>query len=171
MSHRKVWLVILLPAAWAVWMSATASDITWVMFVCFVLVAFTPVWVILAFAKTNSRRQTVSVLTALLVSLSVMVSVAVIHWPLRVSYALARPSFDRLAARLQAGESVSGWQWCGLVTVKKAEVNHRGIVCLWTGVLNPAGRTGFVLCGPTNIPFHAWSVISMDDRWQFITED
>jgi hypothetical protein len=82
---------------------------------------------------------------------------------------MSRGAFDAIAQRVRAGEQMKP-QRIGLVTIRKAEVYYNGIVCLWTD-LNPSGYTGFVQCAPDSMPFNLWSMIRLDARWQFISED
>ena len=82
---------------------------------------------------------------------------------------MSRGAFDAIAQRVRAGEQVKP-QRVGLVVIRKAQVYHNGIVCLWTG-LKPSGYTGFVRCGPDYVPFNLWSMVRLDARWQFISED
>ena len=102
--------------------------------------------------------------------LGVIISVAVWHWPLRVSYRLSRNAFDSFAERVRAGDQLSLPQQVGFFTIKYANVSDQGIVCLWT-MTDPTGSTGFVQCGQGYIPFNLWSEIKLDDHWQFISED
>src|SRR5205807_2528160 len=97
-------------------------------------------------------------------------SVAFSQWPLRVSYALSRPSFDALAKHVRAGDPIYVPRRAGLFAIRKAEISYSGVICLWTTV-NPGGNTGFVQCGPDHIPLNLWSSISLDNQWQFISED
>jgi hypothetical protein len=110
------------------------------------------------------------VLVAPVVCLSIIISVAATHWPLRVTYVLSRDAFDSLAQRVRAGEHIATPVRAGFFTVRRAELSHHGIVCLWT-YPHPAGSTGFVQCRRDYVPFNLWSLIRLDDRWQFISED
>ncbi len=119
----------------------------------------------------RSRRYRVwPVLAAGAACLALVVSVPYAHWPLRIAYLLSRASLDRLAREACAGRPVAGPAQAGLFRVQQVEVSRHGVVCLWVDT-NPAGRTGFVQCDPAHVPFNLWSMISLDDRWQFISED
>jgi hypothetical protein len=89
---------------------------------------------------------------------------------LRAAYLLSRPTLDRVAEDVRAGQHVTRPTRVGLFTIVEAEVNRHGIVCLWVDP-NPTGKTGFVQCGPDYVPFNLWSMVRLDDRWQFIAED
>ena len=105
-----------------------------------------------------------------LLCLAVIVSVATTQWPLRFMYSLHRREFDFLAQRVRAGEQIPTPRRVGVFTVRRAEVRRNGVVCLWTD-LEPNGNTGFVQCGREHVPFSLWSIVRLDDGWQFISED
>jgi len=102
--------------------------------------------------------------------LAVTASVAILHWPLRAAYFVSRSFLNSLAQDVRTGQPFAGPTRAGLFTVVGAEVSRAGNVCLWVD-LNPSGRTGFVQCAPDHVPLNLWSMISLDDRWQFIGED
>jgi hypothetical protein len=120
--------------------------------------------------RRYTKRPVLPGLIAPVACLAMMISVAVTYWPLRVTYALSRDAFDSIAERVRAGEPIAMPVRAGLFTVRTAELSHQGIVCLWT-VPDPAGSTGFVQCRHDYVPFNLWSLIRLDDRWQFIAED
>lgn len=123
----------------------------------------------LGLARAKKQRSWPAVLGAA-VSLAIIVSVMAVHWPLRTGYFLSRCSLDRLAQDVRAGQPFVGPKRVGLFTIVGAETSRHGIVCLWVDA-NPTGKTGFVQCGPDHVPFNLWSMVSLDDRWQFIAED
>ena len=102
--------------------------------------------------------------------IAVVLSVAVSNWPLHAAYRLSRPSFEQVAAEVRQGKGFDEPRQVGLFRVARAELNHRGVVCLWTD-LEPSGYTGFVQCGPEKPPFNIWSHQALDATWQFISED
>ena len=103
--------------------------------------------------------------------LSLILSVGVTCWPLRVSFALSRNAFEAVALRVRSGERVSTPSRIGLFRIRQAELSNGGVVCLWTD-LDPAGHTGFVQCDQDKaVKFNLWSIIPLEDRWQFISED
>lgn len=114
----------------------------------------------------RSRRQ----LFAGIATIATLLSVATLNWPLRAAYVLSRPSLDRIAAEVQAGELPVAPCTIGLFRVRKAEMHPNGVVCLWTND-DPAGRTGFVQTEASDLPFNLWSHTSLDNSWQFISED
>src|SRR5262249_32507588 len=124
---------------------------------------------LLGFARARGRRLW-PVLAGAIVCLAFIASVMIAHWPLRVAYVLSRPSLDGLAQDVQAGQRLARPTRVGLFRVVQAEVRRDGIVCLWVD-RNPAGKAGFVRCGPDHVPFNLWSMVRLDDRWQFIAED
>ena len=104
--------------------------------------------------------------------LAVLISVMITSWPLRITYACSQSTFDAVAARVRARETVNVPLRIGVFRILEvaADRNGNGVVCLWTD-LTPSGYTGFVQCGPTRPPFNLWSHVALDDRWQFISED
>lgn len=120
--------------------------------------------------RRYTKRPVLPVLLASVLCVSVIISVAATHWPLRVAYALSRDSFDTLAQRVRAGELVAMPVSAGFFTIERAELSYHGIVCLWTHP-HPSGSTGFVQCRRDHVPFNLWSLIRLDERWQYISED
>jgi hypothetical protein len=120
--------------------------------------------------RRHTQRRVLPALVAPTLSLAVIISVAITHWPLRVAYAWSRDSFDAVAQRVRSGEHVTTPLRAGLFTIRRAELSHHGIVCLWTHP-HPSGSTGFVQCRGDNVPFNLWSMVRLDNRWQFISED
>ena len=120
--------------------------------------------------RRHTQRAVLPALVAPVVCLSIIISVAATHWPLRVTYALSRDAFDAVAQRVRAGEQIATPVRAGLFTIRRVELSHHGIVCLWT-YPHPSGSTGFVQCRRDYVPFNLWSLIRLDDRWQFISED
>jgi hypothetical protein len=154
----------------AVLVSATGGEKVAVVLLAIVLgLAIIIVGSLLIGYRRHTQRRTLPAFIAPVLALGIIASVAATHWPLRVSYSVSRGAFDSIAQRVRAGEQVKP-QRVGLVMIRKAEVYHNGIVCLWTG-LNPSGKTGFVQCGPDDVPFNLWSMVRLDARWQFISED
>jgi hypothetical protein len=120
--------------------------------------------------QRHTNRRTLSGCVLSLVTFAVIVSVAVTQWPLRVTYALSKSSFDALARRVQSGEQIKTPVNAGFFIVQRAELSRERIVCLWTEP-NPGGNTGFVQCRPDYVPFNLWSMVRLDNYWQFIAED
>jgi len=120
--------------------------------------------------RLHTQRRVLPAFVASIVSLAVIISVVATRWPLRVAYALSRSSFNTLAHHVRNGERVATPVRAGLFTIRHAELSHHGIVCLWTQP-HPGGSTGFVECGRDYVPFNLWSIVRLDDRWQFISED
>jgi hypothetical protein len=89
---------------------------------------------------------------------------------LRAAYFLSRPSLDSLADDVRAGQPFVGRVRAGAFTIVEGEVSRAGIVCLWVD-RDRCGKTGFVRCPPDHVPFNLWSMVSLDERWQFIAED
>ncbi|RYF43504.1 MAG: hypothetical protein EOO38_18780 [Cytophagaceae bacterium] len=106
-----------------------------------------------------------------LVCLATFVSVPLTHWPFRIAYALSRSELDAVALSLKSGVKFPGPMRVGFFSIEKAEIYDRnGKVCLWTDV-DSAGSTGFTQCPPNNVPFNLWSSLTLDNRWQYVSED
>lgn len=120
--------------------------------------------------RRYTQRAMFPAFIAPVICLAIILSVATTHWPLRVTYALSRDAFDAVAERVRAGEQIVTPLRAGLFTIRRAELSHHGLVCLWT-YPHPNGSMGFVQCRRDYVPFNLWSMIQLDDRWQFISED
>lgn len=103
-------------------------------------------------------------------SLGLIISVAASDWPLHAAYACSRGSFEAVAQRVRDGEIIATPLRAGLFKIRRAELSRRGIVCLWTHP-DPGGNAGFVQCPREDMPFNLWSIVRLDDHWQFIQED
>lgn len=77
-----------------------------------------------------------------------------------------------MADRVVNGQQITLPARIGLLRIKKAEMNSGGVVCLWTDI-DPAGCAGFVktTLAEAESQFNLWTMIEMDDNWQFIEED
>lgn len=118
----------------------------------------------------SKQQRPWPVLVGAATCLAIIASVMTVHWPLRGGYYLSRASLDQLAQNVRAGQPFVGPSRIGLFTIVEAEISQHGIVCLWVNA-DPSGKTGFVQCNPDYVPFNLWSMVSLDDRWQFISED
>ncbi|MEM9767484.1 MAG: hypothetical protein AAF892_06360 [Cyanobacteria bacterium P01_D01_bin.71] len=111
------------------------------------------------------------------VSLTLIISVIVFNWPLRIAYAFSRPAFDQVAAQMMTGETIETPQRIGWFLIKRIDapgsaangIDYQGLR-LWTGVY-PSGNTGFVKASPDDLQFNLWSHFRLDETWQFIAED
>ena len=168
--------IALVSACWllatvAVWLSATGCEqfsmVFWSILFSIPVIVIGSVFV---GWQRYTRRSVFTAMVGSLVCLALIASVAVWQWPLRVSYGWSRAAFDSLAQRVRAGDPLEMPQRVGLFTVRKAEVSHDDVVCLWI-IPNPSGSTGFVQCGRDHVPFNLWSLVKLDDHWQFISED
>jgi hypothetical protein len=125
--------------------------------------------VLAGFARLR-RRRAWPILVGAATCLACLGSVMTTHWPCRISYALSRPSIERLAAEVLAGHPPDRPRRVGAITIAKAELIRGGVVCLWTET-HPGGNRGLVRCMPGRVPFNLWSIVELDGRWQFIAED
>ena len=158
-------------AASACWISAAGYDDVIVFLGSIVLCVTAMVFTILAvLRRLRHHHSIVATVVVGFVCISTVISVAVAQWPLRVSYAFAKRHLDTMADKMHAGDTLPMPHRAGLLLIQSAELSNRGIVCLWTRT-HPNGNSGFVQCGPDNIPFNLWSVVKLDPVWQFISED
>ena len=103
-------------------------------------------------------------------TVGILISIAATNWPMRIAYVASSSSFERAASQILGGQKISTPCMVGAFRIAKAEVHYNGKVCFWTDC-NPAGRTGFVQCGPVDPPFNLWSHTKLNNSWQFISED
>jgi hypothetical protein len=120
--------------------------------------------------RRYTRRSTFAAVSTSVLCLGIIASVAAWQWPLRASYRLSQLAFDSLAQRVRAGEYIQMPRRVGLFEIQKAEVAYNGVVCLWTEP-SASGNTGFAQCPRDYVPFNLWSLVKLDDHWQFISED
>ena len=121
-------------------------------------------------SRKRFRRQVVA-------SLIMVVSIIAFNWPLRAAYAVSRPAFDQVAQQVSSGETIETPQRIGWFRIERVDapglaangIEHQGLR-LWTDV-HPAGNTGFVQSDSDNLYFNLWSHFSLDETWQFISED
>lgn len=101
-----------------------------------------------------------------------ILSIAFTNWPLTATFRYSQAEFEALANQVETSRRVVNVPThCGIFQIKKAEM-VRGIPCFWLD-LDPAGRTGFVRCSPTNagLYFNLWSKTRMSSDWTYIKED
>ena len=152
-------------------LSATGGERTSVGIVALVLSPSTIIVGLLLIGYQRYRKSRLSSAIGVTIAcLTIIASVAFTHWPLRITYALSRNSFNAVAQRIRTGEQIKTPMRAGLFTIQRAELSHLGIVCLWIEP-NPSGSTGFVQCRRDYVPFNLWSIIKLDEHWQFISED
>lgn len=161
-KRRYLLIIVLAPSLLAILASLWPFEATSIALTCIVLAIIT----VFALSFVQSRSGFLAGIT----TLAILLSVATLHWPLRAAYFLSRPSFDQVATQVRAGNPPKQAQWIGLFHIRKAEIYHNGIVCLWTDD-DPAGPTGFVQYSSEQLPFNLWSHIPLDHSWQFISED
>jgi hypothetical protein len=118
---------------------------------------------------TRPWRQGRHIFAGACVSLAVIVSTITTAWPLRITFALSRPSFERLTDKVQAGYRLEGPERAGFFVVKQADLwgKDKENVCLWMD-LDPAGKTGFVR---GDWQGNVFSEIEVDADWRLVYED
>lgn len=155
----------------AVWLSATGIEQFSMSIVsaglAFVALLLGSVW--FGWCRFIGRPVYPAVLSSVAI-FAILVSVAVTQWPLRISYSLSRSAFNAAAQSVRNGKNLTLPQRIGLFTVREAEISHTGVVCLWTRP-GAGGNTGFVQCRRDDVPFNLWSMVKLDNEWQFISED
>lgn len=163
--------VITLLVALAVWLSATGIEQVAMYVVsfglAFAIILVGSVW--FGWCRFINRPVYPVILSTSAI-LALLASVALTQWPLRIAYSLSRPAFDTAAQLVREGKGLPLPQRIGFFTIQKAEVSHTDVVCLWTRPAS-SGNTGFVQCKRDYVPFNLWSVVKLDDGWQFIAED
>jgi len=166
--RRLSYAVSALTPASAVYLSAAAYD-TFAVLIWSVLIA--PA-IFLGVALACGTMPALRLWAMFGSAVAVALSVALTHWPLRLTFAVSRPALERLADRLEAGETVSSPQWAGLFYVRKAEINHGGMPCLWLN-LEPNGYTGFARPsdGIAIGKYNDWSDYPLWQKWHLISED
>lgn len=117
----------------------------------------------------RSRKIVAAALCALPLSLAGITSVAIWNWPLRLAFIISQPALEELAADVTNGRVITNKR-AGLFFIQRAELVRAGIPCLWVDT-DPAARTGFVETRTAVLPFNLWSVISLSEQWQLISED
>lgn len=123
-----------------------------------------------ALLSRSSLRHRIFYALAPIVLISLLFLTSFTQWPMRAAFGLNRSSLDALSQRIRAGEQISTPVQVGTFRIAKAELSPHGIVCLWTDP-RPGGNTGFIQTAPDQVPFNLWSMTSLDNQWQFITED
>jgi amino acid transporter len=105
------------------------------------------------------------------ICLAILLSIVFTHWLLKLHYLLFKPQLNNIADRTEAGRIPAMPVRIGPYNIKRSEVYHNGITCLWTNV-HQAGYAGFARCSPEYFDrFNLWSKVNLDDGWQFISED
>jgi hypothetical protein len=154
----------------AVWHSATGGDrVSLVLLAVFLSAAAMITGPIVIRLHHRAQRMRPALIVPIL-ALAIIISVAVTEWPLRASYAWSRNSLDAIATRVRSGEGIATPLRAGLFKIRGAEISRSGIVCLWTHP-HSGGSTGFVQTRADSMPFNLWSMVGLDERWQFISED
>jgi hypothetical protein len=99
------------------------------------------------------------------------------HWPHRLAFLASRPSLNRLADRVSAGQLIQQPEWAGLFWIVGSDLDLKnGNIALITD-LNPGGRSGLVRLG-TNNPTNPLGPLvnlstdeALDGRWRCQEED
>ena len=158
-------------AAVAVWLSASGTEKVSLILLCIPLglTSIVLISVLVGFSRYKERPVWPIVLPALIM-FTVLISTPATNWPLRAAYFASRRPFDQFAQEVRAGFEMTHPERAGMFWIARAEISRDDIVCLWID-MNPNGNTGFVQCSPDYVPFNLWSMIELDDRWQYITED
>ncbi|MEM1242475.1 MAG: hypothetical protein AAGI45_21810 [Cyanobacteria bacterium P01_H01_bin.26] len=176
MKRFLAWSAIALPPTLLILLSLKPLEIVSIRFFGFFAAVFLTALIVALMviptlkSQKRFRRQAA-------VSLTMVVSIVVFHWPLRIAYAFSRPDFDRVAEQVAAGEKIEAPQRIGWFQIKRIDapgfaangIDYQGLR-LWTD-LHPSGKTGFVQSSPDNLQFNLWSHFKLDETWQFIAED
>jgi len=133
----------------------------------------TPVIALLSFlwpARWELQRWRIRNIYAVPACLAILISVCMTHWPLKLHYRIVKNRLNHIADMGERKQPVTMPQQVGLIRVRKAEIYWNGITCLWTGDY-PGGNIGFVRTPPDKVRFNLWSIVELDNDWQFIGED
>jgi hypothetical protein len=129
-----------------------------------------------AWAWTHPRRNPKAAASVLVLVLGLLpISMMLTSWPLRLASALSRPSMDRLADRLAAGETLASPEWAGMYRIVAADHEPRnGNVILVTDP-NSSGRSGFVRVSDPSQSLGQMYNLNLDvpvgGSWRYQNED
>lgn len=155
------------------WLSATYTHITGSIVLTMLVVAIWPIAALLMLSthRTAKRRTVSRQALALAMFLLIVGSIVETQWPLRLAFAISRPSLDQLAEQIREHGRIREQRRAGLFVVRTSQVTADGVVCLWTEP-DPWGNTGFVKCAPERAQrFNLWSTLQLSDDWQLVSED
>ena len=160
--------------AWAILILIASADGVESMTLAFFGIIALPIVILLCLLlprRRDSQRWMLRNLIAVALFLAVFISVIWTSWPLRISYILAKPTMNKIAVKLEKGEKIKTPILIGVLIINKAELNRNGIPCLLTW--SDGDFVGFVKVKPDIVDsqFNLWSVIYLDNDWQFINED
>ena len=100
-------------------------------------------------------------------------SVPLTHWPLRLSFSLSKPSLEKMAARVAAGEKIRVPQTVGAFDLTYISQGDDGTVCLWVeGDEDDRGEPAYFVQGPADKVKTEWKgydVVILDDDWSFVS--
>lgn len=99
----------------------------------------------------------------------VLVSILATGWPHTLLWTMHQPAFDRLHARVQAGETIAVPHPIGVLRVRRIDPHPSGAVAYWTG----PDRTGYirVASGAQPPAYNAWSQKRLGARWWHHVDD
>jgi hypothetical protein len=168
---KLAFLALIGVPASTIWLSASGFDSIEVMIYC-IGAGFlaTALGLFMILHAADHRQRPWPLLAATLASTGIIVSVLMMHWPLRLAFAISRPDLDALASDVRFGHIPAQPRWVGLFKIVATEVLDDGAVCLWTRD-HACGCDGFVEIRSGDIPFSVWSQVTLDKRWQFISQD
>jgi hypothetical protein len=160
--------VIGLPLA-LIWYSASGAD-TWnvtLISAAICIIDFLLLTTLLAWNPTSRKPR-----VATGVSLLVLLSIAFMQWPLRLSFAISRPALERMADQVAQGRNPAVPARIGLIVILRTELRG-GTPCLWTAD-DPTGPTGFIRVTAESTfdgSQIAWSYCRLADGWRLFSED
>ena len=154
-----------------IYLSATATEGVFLFVIAILLGIVAFIIAVFFYDTERHRNREIKPINGVVIVLAIFVCVSVcwFQWPLRVTYAASKTALNRLAAQLRRGKTIATPVHAGFFTIEKAEIRNN-TACLWTRT-NAGGDEGFIQVAPSKIEFSMFSLVVLDNQWQFITED
>ncbi len=165
----KTWIACLIAAIVAIFISLLLVDhlvVTWILCPLVGLAAITAGKLRILDRKHARSR----LFAATLAPAIIFILIAVSQIPVRVTFWLYRPQFDRILSQVQAGAPPTTPLWVGPFKIQT--VGHRGDSATPYLATNeqPNEINGFIKQAD-NRHFNLWSCLSLNQGWAYIVED
>jgi hypothetical protein len=117
-------------------------------------------------------RFSIQIFQIVLLSLVLIFSVNVTHWPVRMAFAFIEGSLDNLADSVKAGNNLALPRRVGPFVVSEAGILPGEVVYLWTDA-SPGGPSGFVRCSSeaARERLNLWWSVRLNGNWQLVFLD
>jgi len=138
-------------------------------------------WASAATCRTAKPQRSRLLAWPLVLVLSLLpLSMLLTFWPFRLAFLASTPAMDRLADRVDAGQTVTSPEWAGMFRVVGSAIDPstRNVGLIIDP--DPSGRAGFVrvsvspstLAGRSNGPFHNVNFdLRLREKWSYECED